>query len=478
MTTTVLSWPVLVPEALVGLSALAAWVLPWSTRREEPRRGVERRLELPAVFGAVLLVAWIVELIAGAQVGQTFHGGFVQDRFALYAKSFVLLAALLAVMLGDWEIADEPERELSLVLWACFGALVAASAGDLVVLWSGWLLAAVAALAAFAGLAATRPAGLSIRLLAAAAGGLFLTAVAFALVYATAGVSDLAGIAAKLPAGATSGELTVAAVVGIVGAGTGLIAAAMLLRGAAAWPASASVAAGSVAGLAAGAAGIVLLRFLAALVGSAAGWSAFLAVVAAALLVFGAAGALGTRSLRGLVGWLALGQTGWIAAGLAAHQRLAMAGSLYLLGIFLVVICGVSALLGEEILDRLPALAGRATRGVVAASGMAVALLSLGGAPPAGGWFGEFAIMSALASSGYLWLVLIGLGGTALSVVAVARVLWMIFLAEPAAEAAIPINPVRIAGTAALVIAIVGFGVFAFPLHGLAVQGAEALGLP
>jgi NADH-quinone oxidoreductase subunit N len=474
-----LSWPVLVPEALIGAAALAAWVLPWSNRRSEPRRGVERRLELPAVFGALVLVAWIVELSAGAGLGTLFHGGFVQDRFALDAKSFLLLATLLTVLLADWEIADEPERELALVLWACFGGLVAASAGDLVVLWAGWLLASTAAIAALTGIAASHSREArgspepALRLAVSAGALLFLAALAFAIVYATAGQTDLAGIAGRLPEGATSGSLAVAAVAVVVAAGGGLLLAGLLLRGAAWWPADASVATGPIAGLAAGAAGVVLLRFAGALVGSVAAWAPLLAVVAAALIVSAAAGALATRSLRGLIGWLALGQAGWILAGVAAHGRLAVAGALYLLGAYLVAVCGVSALLGEDILDRLPALAGRAGRGLAAALALTAGLLSLSGVPPIGGAFGELSVLSALASAGYLWLVLLGLGAGLLTMVAVARSAWTIFLA-PAAEARpAPVNAVRLAGAVAL---IVGF--FANPLHGLAVQGAEALGLP
>lgn len=478
-----MSWPVLVPEALVGLGALGAWILPWSTRRSEPRGGVERRLELPAVFGVLLLVAWVVELSAGAGVGSLFRGGFVQDRFALDAKSFVLLATLLAVLLCDWEIADEPERELGLLLWACFGALVAASAGDLVTLWAGLLLSTVAALVALAGMprlgtAVPRASDPAVRLLAGAAAALMLTAVAFALVYATAGQSDLKGIAARLPEGPTSGSLAVASIAAACGVGAVLTAAALLVRAAAGWPADSSIATGPAAGLAAGAAGIVLLRFLAAAAGSTAAWSPFLAAVAAVLLAAGAAGALATRSVRGLVGWLALAQAGWFVAGLAAHGRLAMAGALYLLGVYLVALCGLSALLGEEVLDRLPALSGRAARGTAAALGIAAGLLSLGGAPPIGGWFGEFAVAAALAAAGYLWLLFVGLGSALLSLVAVVRAIWLIFLGEPVPEPAHATNPLRVAGVVALLVAVVAFGFFANPLHGLAVQGAEALGLP
>lgn len=450
------------PEALVGAGALAAWFLPARAR-------ARRAVEVPVTFGLVLLVAWIVELSYGSAVGTAFAGGFVQDRFALYAKSFLILAALLGLVLTDWEIADRPERETSLLLWACFGGLVAASAGDLPVLWAGCALAVVAAGAAL---------GLHFRLLLTGAASLLLAAIAFAFVYAFAGESDLAGIAANLPEGVTSGSLVVAAVIGLVGLGGVVVSAGLLVRGAAAWPAESSLAAGPVAGLAAGAAAVALLRFAAAVAGSAPGWAPFLAAVAALLLVGGAAAAVGARSIRGLVGWLTLAQTGWILAGIAAHDRLAVAAALYLLGVFLVAYCGLSALLGEDLLDRLPALAGHGTRAPAAALAIAVALLSLAGAPPLGGWFGEFAVAGALAQSGYYWLLFVALGAGLLALAAVVRVLVMMFLTAPAEGTVTVLNSLRAAASVGLVIVIVGFALFASPLHTLAVQGAEGLRVP
>ena len=457
-----MTWTAGMPEALVGGAALLAWFMP-----ARPRAA--RAVEVPAAFGLVLLVAWVVELSFGSAVGVAFDGGFVQDRFALYAKSFLILAALLGVVLTDWEIAERPERETSLLLWACFGGLVAASAGDLVELWAGCALAVVAAGATL---------GLHFRLVLAGAAALLLAGLGFAFVYAFAGQSDLAGIAAQLPEGLTSGSLVVGAIVGLAGLGAIVAGAGLMVRGAAAWPAQSSLAAGPVVGLAAGAAAVALLRFAAAVVGSAAGWSPFLAAVAAVILVGAAAAALGARSIRGLVGWLTLAQAGWILAGVASHDRVAMAGALYLLGIFLVTYCGLSALLGEDLLDRLPALAGHGGRAPLAAVAIAIALLSLAGAPPLGGWFGEFAVAGALAHSGFYWLLFAGLGAGLLALAAVARVLVMMFLAEPAEGTVTVLNSVRAASSVALVLVIVGFAFFASPLHSLAMQGAEGLRLP
>jgi len=131
------SLTVLLPEALVGLAALGCLL--------EPRLGGSRRGWPPAAAAVLLLVALALELTEGAQVVTLFHGGFSQDRFALFAKAALLLAALLVLLASDWR--ELGGTGVGLALLACFGGLVAASAGDLALLWAGLELAVLASLA-------------------------------------------------------------------------------------------------------------------------------------------------------------------------------------------------------------------------------------------------------------------------------------------------------------------------------------------
>lgn len=478
-----MSWTVLLPEALIGVLALVTWLAPAAPAGRGSTAWLPARAELPAAAALVLLVAWAIELSAGSAVGLFFHGGFVQDRLALDAKSFLILATLFAVLLTDWEIADHTAQELSLLLWACFGGLVAASSGSLAGIWAGTLLAVVAATASLGGVptrvrSVVRTPSLAVRIAVAGAALLLLAAVALAIIYASAGESDLAGIASRLPEGTTSGTLAVASIAALTGLGAALAGAVFLLRGAASWPSGASLVTGPAAGLAAGAAAVAVLRLLAALIGSAAAWSPYFAVVAAVLLAAGGAGVIGTRSVRGLVGWLATIQAGWIVAGLAVHQRAAVGGALFLLGVFLIAVCGLAALLGEDILDRLGSLAGLAAATPLVGVALAVPLLSLAGVPPLGGWFGVFAVAAPLAAAGYFWLLAVGLGAGLLALIASLRILWLLFLTPAAGAQRPPLNVLRSIGAVALVAVLIAFGFFANPLHGLAVQGAEALRLP
>jgi NADH-quinone oxidoreductase subunit N len=118
------------------------------------------------------------------------------------------------------------------------------------------------------------------------------------------------------------------------------------------------------------------------------------------------------------------------------------------------------------------------------ALGIGLVFLSLAGAPPLAGFFGEFAVAAALAQSGNFGLLALGLLGSVLSLVAALGTLRVLYIQSPPEEGrravgfALPAwTFVSSAGAVALCIAILAFGAFANPILGLAYQGAEALGL-
>src|SRR5256885_1508260 len=137
-------------------------------------------------------------------------------------------------------------------------------------------------------------------------------------------------------------------------------------------------------------------------------------------MVGGGAAALAVRSPRPRLAYLAVGQLGWVAAGLATHFRSGTAASLFLLGAF-----AVAATCGPALLGRAeggePAIAGFGSVRPVRAAGLALAMLSLAGAPPLAGFFGELAVAASLAQSGNFALLGVGLLGSVISVAAPGR---------------------------------------------------------
>jgi len=459
----------LVPEALVVVGALALLLVGRS----------RRRTWLPAAAAVLALAALLVELWVGSTLSTFFGGALVQDRFALFAKAAVLLAAALAIAVTDWSDEDVPAIGMSMILLAAFGAMIVASAGDFVGLWAGLELAAAAGVV----LVSVRRTDLGLRLLIAGGVASVLVLSGLAFVYATTGSADLSTVRLALPAAGASLPLAIPVLLLLGGlavrAGLPPFQFAREPAGLGASP----LGAGLVIGLVAAAALTVAAKITTALTPLPAVFSPYLIGVAAVAMVGGGAAALATRSPRARLAYLAAGQVGWVAAGLATHYRVGVGASLFLLGAFaLAATTGPALMAGADVGEF--ALAGMGLLRPARAAGIALVFLSLAGAPPLAGFFGEFAVAATLAQTGNLWLLALGLLGALMSMAAAVGTLRAIFLQSPpddsrrAAGARLPVlTRLSTYGAVALCVAIAGYGVLANPILTLADQGAEALGL-
>jgi len=470
MSSTLVRYLVLAPEALVVATGVVVLV--------SSRLGIPRRY-LPHAAAVAVLVALGIELWAGATVTTFFGGAMVQDRFALFTKAAALVAALMVVAAADWPAEDSPAAGVAMPLLAAFGVMVAASSSDLLGLWAGLELAAAAAVV----LVSLRRPDLGLRLLVAGGLASALVLIGLAFLYATTGNADLSAIRAALLGEAPTFVFAIPVLLLLGGlsirAGLAPFHVAALPSGVGATP----VGAGLVVGLAALAAATVVIKLVAALNPMPAVFVPYVEVVAAVAMVGGGAAAVAVRSPRPRMAYLAVGQIGWIVAGLATHFRAGVAASLFLLGAF-----AVAATCGPALLGRAEggeaAVAGLGTLRPARAIGLALAMLSLAGAPPFGGFFGELAVGAALAVSGNYFLLAVGVVGSVLSTVAVVGTLRLLFIQSPLEEArrgataALPaLTWLSTAGAVVFCVVIAGYGFFGLPISGLADQGAEALGL-
>lgn len=434
---------------------------------------------LPSIVAAVVLVALVVELWVGGTISSLFGGGFIQDRFALFAKAAVLLAVAASIAAADWSAEDSPTIGLSMTLLAAFGVMVVASAGDFVGLWAGLELAAAAGVV-LVGL--RRPdMGLRLLIVGGVATALFVTG--FAFVYATAGTADLltarnviAGAASTLPL-----AIPVLLLLGGLAVRAGI--APFHLASVSASLGASPLGSGILLGLVGAAALIAAIKVAALLSPASETLSLYLEVIAAVAMVGGGAAALGVRAPRARLAYLAVGQVGWVAAGLATHYLSGLGGSLFLVGAFvLAATCGPVVLAGVE--GGEASLAGMGALRPARALGIAMVFLSLAGVPPLAGFFGEFAVAAALAQGGHFGLLALGLLGSVLSVAAALGTLRVLYLQSPPEEGrravgfALPAwTLLSSAGAIAVCVVMVAFGAFANPILSLAYQGAEALGL-
>lgn len=465
---------VLLPDALVVAAALFVLLAGRFSWLPRGWRGL-----VPHAAVVVLLVALGFELWAGASIGTYFGGALLQDRFALFVKATVLVTAAVVIAATDWGSEDSAYLGVAMPLIASFGVMVAASAADLVGLWAGLELAAVAGVV----LVALRRPDLALRLLVAGGIASTLLLVGLVYLYATTGNADLSGIRAGI-----TGESTTAAVVlplllllaGLaIRAGLAPFHVATLPVGLGASPVGAAL----VVGLVAAAAGVVAIKLTSALLPIADAYSPYAQVVAVVAMVGGGAAALAVRSPRPRMAYMATSQLGWLAAGVATHFRSGTGASLFLLGAFaLAATCG-PALLGRAEGGE-PAVAGLGAVRPLRAAGVSLALLSLAGVPPSPGFFGELSVAAALAQSGNFITLGLGLLGAVLCAAAAVSTLRVIYIQSPLEEsrrgsaAALPgMTLLSSFGAVAFALVFAAYVVFGFPIMSLADQGAEALGL-
>ena len=177
---------------------------------------------------------------------------------------------------------------------------------------------------------------------------------------------------------------------------------------------------------------------------AAAGWVPVVAVVAALSMALGNLVALTQRSVRRLLAYSAIAHGGYILLALVAHTEQSFDALLYYAITYALTLIGAFGVVGivEEQVGgaRLSDFAGLSRRAPVLSLCMLVFMLSLGGIPPLAGFFGKFFVFASVLSAGQhplglLWLVVLAVAMSTVSLYYYLQVLKRIYVADPPSEA-------------------------------------------
>ena len=425
------------------------------------------------------------------------------DGLARLFKGLVLGLGLLAVLLppARREIA-QPGEFYALMLFALTGLLLTTGTNHLLFLFVALELASLSLylLAGFSRGARAAEASLKYFLFGGVSAAFLLFGLS--LIYGFSHSASLQGVAVALAAGPPSPLAIAGLVMVVVGLGFKLAAAPFhywapdVYQGAPATSVALVAAASKAVGL------VVLVRFLmigfhaasgsAAWGGMVAGWSSWLAVLAAVSMVFGNVLALAQTSVRRLLAYSAVANTGYLLVALSANGVSAAGAALFYVVVYGLATLGALAVAAsverERGNDSPSAFAGLVHRSPWQAVALMVFMTSLAGIPPLAGFVGKFAMFSAaMAEStksgtpGLTWLVGLAAIMSAISLYYYLSVLKQAFVKEaPDGEAIADstVSPSHLLAIALPAVALVVLGLFpSLLLDPIARAVAESLDL-
>ncbi len=385
-----------------------------------------------------LAVAAGLAVVQFGQGDQTAFGGLYRAApFTTFAKAVTYgLAALALFMSGGFLKSAQMERyEYSLlVVFASMGAGVMLSANDLMTLYLGIETLSLSSyvLAAFSrDSLRSAEAGLKYFVLGALASGLLLYGAS--LVYGFASGTGYAAISAA-PA-------TVGLIFGLV-----LIICGLAFKASAApfhvWtPDVYEGAPAPVVAFFASAPKIAAVVVLAHVMFSTFGkheesWRLIIAIISALSMVIGAFGALAQNSIKRILAYSSIANVGFALIGVAAGVTNGASSVLVYMTIYVIATLGlfggVMALRRNgAAVDQVSDLNGLFKSKPGMALGLVILIFSVAGIPPAAGFFGKYQVIQAGLASDMLWLVLIGLGSSVVSLGYYLRLVWAMMMKPP-----------------------------------------------
>jgi NADH-quinone oxidoreductase subunit N len=445
------------PEAVVTVTALGVLGIHSGRARW---RGL---CEPVAILGLLTAAAAVIALPAKADL---FGGMLVASPLNALFKIVCLGFALCAVAYVRGERLAHYGEYIALLLFATIGLMLIVSSQELLMIFIGLELTSLPLYVLTAFNKTDRrsaEAGLKYFLFGSTASAFILFGLS--LVYGMCGTTVLDGIREKVATQAVTPLLAAGVVMILAGLAFKIAAAPFHLWAADAYEGSPAPTAAFIASGSKVAAFLVLGRILlfgfGSLQGNAGGlivgWSSLLALLAALSIIVGNITALAQKSLSRLLGYSAVAHAGYTLFGLIVAQRDGFTATLFytvIYGFTLVGAFGVVAVVRQQIgAEAISDFAGLRMRSPLLATCMAAFLLSLAGLPPLAGFFGKFYLFAvAMREHGMLWLVVVGLAGSLVSVYYYLGIIRTMFVEAPPAE----VKAIRVGWIETLLLSVLG----------------------
>ncbi|MEJ6397949.1 NADH-quinone oxidoreductase subunit NuoN [Yoonia sp. 208BN28-4] len=447
---------IVLPEILLAVYAMVALLVAVYTTKD----GMAPLLTW-ITSGVFLVLAFIIATGDGTHAA--FGGMFVDDGFARFSKSVILVSAA-AVLLMSQEYMQR--RDLLrfeyplLVALAVVGMMVMVSAGDLMALYMGLELQSLA-LYVVASLrrdsVKSTEAGLKYFVLGALSSGLLLYGAS--LTYGFAGTTLFSGIIE-----AVQTDITLGLLFGLV-----FLIAGFAFKVSAApfhmW--TPDVYEGSptpVTAFFATAPKVAAMALFARVVHDAFGgitgeWQQIVAFLSVVSMFLGAIAAIGQNNIKRLMAYSSIAHMGFALMGLAAGTAFGVQAMLIYMVIYVTMNIGTFAFIlmmekdGRPVTD-IRSLQSYSKQNPLMALVVLIMMFSLAGVPPLLGFFGKFYVLRAAYDAGLGWLAVAGVIASVIGAFYYLRIVYYVYFGEDTDGLDKKSNPVlwvAAVGTAAII---------------------------
>jgi len=471
------------PELLITLTGLLVLMLDFALRGRNP--GWLAGVSLLGTVGALSLV---IRQAVYEFPSMAFGGLHAVDYYAGFFKVVFLLSAVIVILLS---VRFLKEHELdtgefyALLLFGTLGTMLMASAADLLSLFVGLETMAVCTYVLCGFLKRDQrcnEGALKYLLMGAFSTGVILYGMV--LLYGFAGTTNLQGIARAMGMGSFRDPALLMAMV-LLAAGFGFKIAVVpfhmylpdMYEGAPTPVVAFMAGAAELAGVS------VLVRvFLWAMPGLQVDWGLLFWVLSVLTMTIGNLVAIAQDNVKRMLAYSTIAHMGYILIGPVVGSESGVAAVLFY---SLVYACMTIGAFGMVILlargtvrgDQIDDFSGLAQKSPVAAAVMLLFLLSLTGIPPTGGFTGKFYLFAAAVEGGYIWLVLIAVINSAISLYYYMRIAMVMYMRElPPQGIVMSQSPALTLGLVLAAVLTLLLGVFPGPV--LEFARHSAVGIP
>jgi NAD(P)H-quinone oxidoreductase subunit 2 len=435
------------PELVLTIFILVGvWHLAFSKTREE-RQATWSFATVGVVMTLVCLAAywWTGYYDNPKYFGSlsVLNGMFKADMFSLLVRTLLASGTLLMLFFTKTFIdkhADVPGEFYIILMGALLGGMMLSGATDLIMVFAALETLSISSyiLAAYLrGNQLSAEAGLKYLLYGGMATAIFLFGLS--ILYGLVGSTSFADIAVRLPLYADINPLVwaIMAIMIVGGICFKLSAAPFHMWAPDTYEGAPTPVVAFLSVVSKIAAFSLAIRLFSITFGVHAGWAELVSVLSVVSMVVGNVVALTQRNIKRLLAYSTVAHVGYLLLGLVVMTQIGLASVLYYLMAYLFMNLGAFAVVTylEDVTGHtdIASYAGLARKRPGLALVLSIMFLSLAGIPITAGFFGKFFLFQAVVNAGpqYLWLVIVALLTSTISLYYYLNVIRLMVIAEP-----------------------------------------------